>query len=514
MSDHIPATLGIEEPVNQLSKTDSTGVPSSSTAILDVVKSADDDTDLLLFTPNKTLWYDLFKNFPIGIIVWRRKNESFVLQSTSTTSSAASMMTQNTAAVDNIELDLPLLWYFQSINTIGCSLLHLENDESTLHNSKSLASLNFVQAVALAEVLERTHVSGESQSFSEILYDRWSSTTGMHLDPRERPAIATTQSVITFVLEGHGDLVFSTVLSKASLIYQIASLTHDMKQPLSGIYMMISMLEEAIKEASIEEGRSSGQVSSSTISLPQANPQLDYIDVIKREAQSLIYIIDSILDQAKGERMSLQIVLEDFSLHALVDNVIILLSGDAFVKGLEILSIVDVRLPRVVRGDASIVKRILLNLLQNAIKFTAHGEVLLRVSLCDTASHTGVDSGDSSSPNVKPRQLDYCIHFEVIDTGVGMSAPMQQHQQQQLLRPTQNISALSTQGTGGERGHGFGLKNANTLIMLIGGTGGLSINSHEREGTDNYDYFENQKKKIMTQLSLSLPQPNRNFNFI
>ena len=155
--------------------------------------------------------------------------------------------------------------------------------------------------------------------------------------------------------------------------------------------------------------------------------QHNYIQKAHASAESLLGIINDILDFSKIEAGKLDMETIPFSLGDVVDNVVNVLSMKADEKGLELLLDMPLQLPTALVGDPSRLGQVLLNLGNNAVKFTDSGEVVVAVQVLEQ---------DGASARLR---------FEVRDTGIGMSA----EQQQRLFQPFTQADASTSRRYGG-----------------------------------------------------------------
>lgn len=164
----------------------------------------------------------------------------------------------------------------------------------------------------------------------------------------------------------------------------LATMTHELRTPLSGVIGMTRLLDSTRLDVE----------------------QRDYVHSISTSAQLLQALIGDVLDLSKIEARKLELESVLFDLRDLLLEVCNACESQALAKGLELICSVDPRLPRELVGDPLRLRQILFNLVGNAIKFTEHGEVLVRARLSP--------SDEASSRH----QL--CL--EVRDTGIGISA--------------------------------------------------------------------------------------------
>lgn len=215
----------------------------------------------------------------------------------------------------------------------------------------------------------------------------------------------------------------------------LANMSHEIRTPLNAVLGINHLLERQVQEHSTR----------------------DLIAKQDRAAQSLLGIINDILDYSKIESGKLELDQSPFSLYELLDNLTTLVGEQASQRGLNLV----VEPPPVeyngVIGDYLRLEQVLVNLCSNAIKFTEQGEV--RVSLTYLSTN-------ASKLNLK---------FSVRDTGVGIPQPVQS----QLFIPFTQADASVSRRYGGT---GLGLSIAANLVKLMGGE--ISVNSQVGEGSE------------------------------
>ena len=184
--------------------------------------------------------------------------------------------------------------------------------------------------------------------------------------------------------------------------------------------------------------------------------QTDHAHSIQRGAESLLGIINGVLDFSKLEAGRLELDPEDFSIEAVAEDIVDFFSHVASKKGLELTCSVASEVPGWARGDKCRLRQILTNLIGNALKFTEEGEVSLEVHL------------------VEPRADRKTIRFAVRDTGIGISPDIQGH----LFQAFTQADGSTTRRYGGS---GLGLAISQRLADMMGG--GIVIESAPGEGS-------------------------------
>jgi signal transduction histidine kinase len=199
-----------------------------------------------------------------------------------------------------------------------------------------------------------------------------------------------------------------------------ANMNHEIRTPLVGVLGMAEMLSDTGLTAH----------------------QQELLDVIRSGSENLLRIINDILDLSKIESGKLELESIPFCLEDAIGQTMDLLAPIAFGKGLEVSAWTDSRLPKIVVGDVTRLRQILLNLLNNAIKFTAGGEIYLHVE------------GSSEGASL--------VHFCLEDTGIGIPAD-------KLDRLFHSFSQVDPSMTRRFGGTGLGLAICRNLTSLMGG---------------------------------------------
>lgn len=205
----------------------------------------------------------------------------------------------------------------------------------------------------------------------------------------------------------------------------LATVSHEIRTPLNGVMGLAQLLAMTRLDAE----------------------QASYVEAIGDSSRSLAQLIDDILDFSKIEAGKLDLRRETFALAPLVEGVVELLAPRAFAKGLEIASLVDQDVPRLIEGDPSRLRQVLVNLIGNAINFTARGGVGVRVAR-DGA----------------------LLRIEVRDTGPGVPKSAREA----IFEEFEQGDASATRRQGGT---GLGLAISRRLVSLMGGALSLAQTS-------------------------------------
>ncbi|KAL7927778.1 histidine kinase, variant 1 [Trichoderma austrokoningii] len=207
----------------------------------------------------------------------------------------------------------------------------------------------------------------------------------------------------------------------------LSNMSHEIRTPLIGISGMVSFLQETTLN---EEQR-------------------DYTNTIQTSANSLIMIINDILDLSKVDAGMMKLRYEWFHTRSLIEDVNELVSTMAIAKRLELNYLVDADVPAWVKGDKVRIRQVLLNVIGNAIKFTSEGEVF---------SQCRVYTGDDGTAG----QNEIMLEFIITDTGRGFS----EEEKALIFKPFSQIDESSTRQHGGS---GLGLVISRQLVELHGG---------------------------------------------
>lgn len=214
----------------------------------------------------------------------------------------------------------------------------------------------------------------------------------------------------------------------------LAHMSHEIRTPLNSVAGMItlSLMSESEKERS------------------------DYLNIAKDSADHLLTVINDILDFSKIEENRMELHDESFDIYNLVNNTVKALNTGVDKERVQMFFSLTDDIPRILRGDPSRLRQVLINLISNAIKFTEKGSIKINIEK--------KLSGD-----------DFCIlKFSVADTGSGIP-------EKSLDEIFESFTQLSGSGAARLKGTGLGLTISRELVKLMGGA--ITVTSRSGEGS-------------------------------
>lgn len=206
----------------------------------------------------------------------------------------------------------------------------------------------------------------------------------------------------------------------------LATMSHEIRTPLNAIVGFTSLLFDT----------------------KLSYDQKDYIQSIRTSSNTLLSLINDILDVSKIEAGKLMLEAIDFDLRFTYVDIVNIVADNLAQKKLELVSFIDPQIPRILKGDPARIKQIILNLLNNAVKFTPSGSIAFKATL------------------ISMKEKQAVINFEVKDTGIGIEPRLLNR----LFTPFTQADSSTTRRYGGT---GLGLSICKQLAESMGGEIGV-----------------------------------------
>ncbi len=225
------------------------------------------------------------------------------------------------------------------------------------------------------------------------------------------------------------ELAMEAARAKAAFL---ATMSHEIRTPLNGVVGMTTLLADTVLTAE----------------------QRDYLQTMRVSSDQLLGVINDILDYSKIESGKLELENEVLNLRSTMEESCEIAATRAREKGLELIADLDDNVPPWVRGDVTRLRQVLLNFINNAVKFTDQGQVVVSAHVSTASAQT-----DSATGTL--------IEFRVKDSGIGIPP----ERQGALFQSFSQVDASTTRKYGGT---GLGLAICKRLAELMGGGVGLS----------------------------------------
>jgi two-component system sensor histidine kinase/response regulator len=282
-----------------------------------------------------------------------------------------------------------------------------------------------------------------------VLWSRRQLMFGLHEEAQEADAMRRLATEQARTLVRARDAALASAQVKAQFL---ANVSHEVRTPLNGILGLLQLIDSS--------------------ALPK--PQDDYLREVHKSGRSLLAIVNDLLDLSKIEAGEMRLESVAFDLISMTEEIAVNYASAAHAKGIELITEIGPNVPSEVCGDPLRLRQVISNLVNNALKFTREGEVIV-----------GIRSRDRG-----PWHVD--LEIRISDTGVGIS----EDRTESIFRPFAQADASTTREYGGT---GLGLPICRQLVELMGGD--LQLRSTVGTGST---FFFDARFEIEEQLSEEL----------
>jgi len=254
---------------------------------------------------------------------------------------------------------------------------------------------------------------------SLVLWSRRQLMFRLHKEAKEADAMRRLATEQARTLARARDAALASAQAKGQFL---ANVSHEVRTPLNGILGLLQLIDPS--------------------ALPR--PQNDYLRQVHKSGRSLLAIVNDLLDLSKIEAGEMRLESVAFDVSSMTEEIAVNYASAAHAKGIELITQIAPEVPSEVCGDPLRLRQVISNLLNNALKFTKEGEVVVGVRVRDRG----------------PWHVD--LEIRVSDTGIGVS----EERAESIFRPFSQADASTTREYGGT---GLGLPICRQLVELMGG---------------------------------------------